>query len=435
MDSNNFFHPNHHGFRAKHSTSTAMIQMYDTWVQAVDKGELTGVCMLDMSAAFDVVDHDLLLSKLGLYGFDGRALEWMENYLSGRSQAVCIDGATSSFLPVTVGVPQGSILGPLCYILFTNDLPETILETNSHVHWSELTTHCQECGGLCCFADDSTYSVSSQGQRILEEKLNGKYRVMANYLGNNKLKLNDDKTHLLVMTTQQKQKMITIDIKINTPMGDIKPKKYEKLLGIYIQDDLKWTEYILKNDKSLIKQLGSRLNALKIISKAASFKVRLMVANGIFCSKLIFQISLWGGTEEYLLQALQVVQNKAARFVARRGKYTPIAELLRQCGWLGVRQLVVYHSVIQIYKTINNTYPKYIHSKLSSQFPYNTRLAQSDSVRMGSEFRPKLDLTEKSFMNRGTVNYNQLPPELRRTPELETFKKNLKDWIVENVKI
>ena len=171
---------------------------------------------------------------------------------------------------------------------------------------------------------------------------------MADYLGNNRLKLNDDKTHLLVMTTKQRHRILTVDTIIDTPVQEIKPIKTEKLLGIYIQNDLKWSEYIQNNDKSLLKQLTSRLNALRMISSVASFKVRLMIANGVFCSKLIFQISLWGGTEEYLLNSLQVVLNKAARFVAKRGKFTPVADLLRQCGWLSVRQLVFYHSVVQI---------------------------------------------------------------------------------------
>ena len=285
--------------------------------------------MMHMSAAFDVVDHDILLDKLKLYGFDDLALQWMKDYLSGRTQAVYIDGSLSSFLAVDVGVPQGSILGPLCYVLFTNDLPETILDTRSHVHWSKLTTHCAECGGLCCFADDSTYSVSSQNQDILKQKLDERYSVMASYLGNNRLKLNDDKTHLLIMTTRQKRRLINITTTINTPEEEIKPIKSEKLLGVFIQDDLKWTEYLQNNDKSLIKQLTTRLNGLRMIGSIASFKVRLMIANGIFLSKLIFQISLWGGADDYLLNSLQIIQNKAARFVTRRGRYTPVAELLK----------------------------------------------------------------------------------------------------------
>ena len=169
-----------------------------------------------------------------------------------------------------------------------------------------------------------------------------------------------------------------------------------------------------------------------MISNIASFKTRLMIFNQIFCSKLIFQISLWGGTEEYLLSSLQIVQNKAARFVSRRGKYTPVVELLRHCGWLSVRQLVLYHSVIQVYKTLLTSSPKYIHSKLSTEFPYNTRLSQSDSVRMGEDFKSKLELTEKSFMNRATISFNSLPAELRKIGKIEVFKKELKAWVLEN---
>ena len=139
--------------------------------------------------------------------------------------------------------------------------------------------------------------------------------------------------------------------------------------------------------------------------------------------------------KEYLLSSLQIIQNKAARCVARRVGYTPVVDLLKQCGWLSVRQLVLYHSVVLIYKTLMTTYPKYIHSKLCMEFPYNTRLAQSDSVRMGPDFKSKLELTEKSFMNRATVSYNNLPQEIRKSTKLETFKIKLKEWVLENCKL
>ena len=149
--------------------------------------------------------------------------------------------------------------------------------------------------------------------------------------------------------------------------------KSDKLLGIYFQDDLKWSEYIQNHDKSLT----TRLSAIKIISRVANFKVRLMIANGIFISKLIFQISLWGGAEGYLLQSLQVVQNRAARIVTRRGryKYSPAAELLKQCGWLSVRQFAVYQTCELVYKVLEHKYPQYNYKMLSSEYSRDNRQA------------------------------------------------------------
>ena len=120
LTDNKLLHPNHHSYRQHHNTTTALIQMYDTWIKAVDEGELAGVCLLDMSAAFDIVDHGLLLEKLELYGFNNDALSWIQSYLCDREQCVSIDGCLSRLLPVPTGVPQGSILGPILYIMFTN---------------------------------------------------------------------------------------------------------------------------------------------------------------------------------------------------------------------------------------------------------------------------------------------------------------------------
>ena len=103
--------------------------------------------------------------------------------------------------------------------------------------------------------------------------------------------------------------------------------------------------------------------------------------------------------------------------------------------WLSVKQLGFFHSVMLVYKAIKTTFPRYIYSKLSSEFPYNTRLAESEAVRMGTEFKTKLDLTEKSFMQRATLSYNQLPTSLRQVQKVENFKKQLKTWVQKNITI
>ena len=209
MDSNNFYNPNHHAYRSFHSTTTAMLQMYTTWLEALEQGDMAAVCMIDMSAAFDVVDTELLLEKMKLYGFDRNAIQWTWSYLTYRSQSVYIEGSLSSHLPLEAGVPQGSILGPIFYTIFTNELPEVVHEADCPVRDAEgitiFNTQCQECGGVCCYADDSTYSVQGSNSEELSAKLTDKYTALANFLTANKLKVNDEKTHLLVICTSQKR--------------------------------------------------------------------------------------------------------------------------------------------------------------------------------------------------------------------------------------
>ena len=500
FESNNLIHPSHHGFRANHNTTTALLQMYDNWVEAMDRGEATGVIYLDMSAAFDMVEHSVLLEKLLLYGFDIASYTWIKSYLEDRQQTVCIDGTCSPLLKVNIGVPQGSIIGPLLYIIFTNDLPEIV---HNHIHPQEpqqdptqepqdppqeqqhepqqepqqasqqepqqdhpqepqqdppqepqqdhpqerqdhsYNMYCHTCGSLCCFADDSSYSYSNKDPVVITEILTEKYNTIAEYMKSHKLKLNGGKTHLMLLLSDTARRTRN-DTTVELDTGDalITTTQWEKLLGGFIGQNLKFTEHIQNNEKSMIKTLNKRLNALRKVSKYASFKSRKMIANGIIMSNLTYLICWWSGCEDYLMNSLQVIQNKAARMVTKCGKRTPIKSLLSQCGWLSVKQLSVYHSLILVYKVLATQSPQYLYMKLSgvqgATF-YETRYMKNkqanQGIVLGDDSQATSELARNSFKYRATEKWNILPLEIRSAGKLTEFKRLLKAWVLENVDI
>ena len=433
------FHPNHHGFRKHHNTCTALIQMYDGWAEAVDRGQFTGVAMLDMSAAFDMVNHSLLLQKMELYGFDRDALQWVSAYLCNRIQSVCIDGILSTPLRIKTGVPQGSILGPLFYIIFTNELPESIYRCDKHgapeSPQSLFSLDCSSCGSICCFADDSTFSLVSSDPEELSNSLSEKFAAISEFLVANKLKLNEQKTQLILMATATKKRLTNPHLELITASGIVKEVSSAKLLGVHIHDDMKWADYIAYNEDSLIKGLNKRLIGLKKVCKYSDFKTRLMIANGIFLSKLIYLMPLWAGAESYLIRMLQIVQNKAARYITKKCPETSCLKLLTECGWLSVAQLATYHSLLVLHKTLVFKEPAYLDRMFDTEFPRNTRQASSGCIRISSSKKANLSLTLSSFKWRTYELYNKLPAELRKETSLKKFKRDLKEWVMKSIDI
>ena len=404
--------------------------MYDVWLDAVENDEVSAVVMLDMSAAFDVVDHEILLDKLKIYGVDESGLSWLKSYLSGRSQQVYIDGVLSE--PLIDGVPQGYMLGPL-YSLFTNDLPEVI-----HNHLADNETFfnikCSSCGSVCCYADDSTYTISSQDTDELNIAIDTKYKEIERYMASNKLVLNSDKTHLLVMATPyQHRHFQDFGISLNTGEEIIEPIATEKLLGGHITNNFSFNEHLKDNEKSLIRSLTSRVNALAKISKISSLKTRKMLADGLVTSKLLYLIQWWGGTHKYLINHLQILQNRAARLVTKSAWGTSTKVILSQCGWLSVSQLVHFHSLTLAYKMKKDQKPEYFRSKFNNNFPYDTRLSTEAGFRRQDHC--SLETTMTSFIPRTTKLWNDLPPEVRTAPTLKSFKVKLKTWILKTLPI
>ena len=243
---NKILHPSLHGYRKNRSTLTSLLEMYHKWVEAASHGQVSGAVMLDLSAAFDLVSTDILLKKLRIYGLQRDFLDWMKDYMSDRQQSVWIDHKYSNLLPCEAGVPQGSILGPLIFLIFVNDLPST------------LTSNMDQ------YADDSTISLTSQDSQETSVILTRDCEKVSSWMNENRLKINPDKTHILTLGTDHKLKKPENEIAVSMDGLDLEKSSNsaEKLLGCYFQANLKWTKQI-DNVKSKLAKRIAGLSTLK----------------------------------------------------------------------------------------------------------------------------------------------------------------------------
>ena len=170
---NNLLNPCQHGFRSKRSTHTALINVVDQWLNSIDKGQVTAVVFLDLSKAFDSVKHDILKAKLQVLGVNGIDLEWYNSYLSCCNQRVCYNGVLSSPKPITIGVPQGSALGPLLLLAYVNDLPKSIAKSSINMS-----------------ADDTAIYYSASDTKAIEDVLNADLSNLSVWIQSNGLALN-----------------------------------------------------------------------------------------------------------------------------------------------------------------------------------------------------------------------------------------------------
>ena len=244
----------------------------------------------------------------------------------------------------------------------------------------------------------------------------------------NRLVINGDKTHLVVMGTRRTARRRQ-EVAVIADGHTIKPTRVESLLGSVLCEDMKWRQHLIACDQSLTRQLTSRLNGLLKVSKSAPFSTRLAVANGIFMSKLCYLVQLWGGSEKYLVNAIQILQNRAARVVTGKSWYTPVRRLLKECKWLSVQQLIFFQTVVQAHKIVQGEGPFYFKQRFITQHPRDTRQAAGGSIWRGQ------DWTSSSFCERGALAYNSIPADIRNSTSFATFKSKLRKWVSSNVPI
>ena len=399
---NKLFHPNLHGYRKNRSTQTALLQLYDKWVKSAASGQVSGVVLIDLSAAFDLVDPELLIKKLKIYGLDGCFLTWIDSYLRDRHQAVWIDHVFSDFVSNSIGVPQGSNLGPLFFLIYYSDLLY-LLDCDVEV-----------------YADDSTMSTTGTSVGEIGGKLTTNCEKVVSWMSSNQLKLNADKTHVLEVGTQQRLN-ITEDIVVKMDGVTLveSEEKCELLLGVQIQANLKWNTHI----KTLIVKLKKRIAGLMKLKFLVPYLVRKTICQGIFNSVLVYCLLLFAGCNVIELKDLQLLQNKAAQIVTHSAPRTSRNLMFSELGWMTVNQLVAYHTLVTVFKIRKCGEPEYLASSLQNDGSTGKIIIPN----------PKLTLVKKSFSYRGATDWNMLPASVRSASKIGAFKHGARKWVFETV--
>ena len=401
---NSLLNPRQSGFRSLHSTVTALLDLSNEWCFNIDRGMINGVIFLDLRKAFDTVDHSLLLTKLKFIGIDNRTLKWFRSYLSGRRHKSFVNGILSDEQPITCGVPQGSILGPLLFLVYINDLTTSL----------EFST-----GRM--YADDTNITFASNNLIDLEREMNKDLRNIATWLTANKLTLNILKSEYMLISSRQRIAAFGGNFKLECNGMSLSMVVKTKCLGLQIDKHLTWDSHV----NSITKKVVSALVMLKRIKRLVPYKNLISVYKSTIEPYFDYCSTVWNSIGSELSSKLQRLQNRAARIITG-ARYTKRSkEVLSRLGWQTLKQRRLEQTAIMMFKISNKMTPNYLEEMFQRDFGskvYDLRSSDRNYVLP----KNRTDYYNKSFAFTGAKVWNSLPNDLKQITSLETFKKRLK---------
>ena len=420
-----------HGFLPNKSCLTQMIPFTSELAFTLNKSSRTDIVYFDFSKAFDTVNHDLILHKLKhQFGIDGLLLQFIKIYLENRKQQVIIGGSKSSPLPVHSGVPQGSILGPLLFVLFINDM-FSVVNNNTNI---------------ALYADDTKIwrEINRDVDQIeLQKDIDGLYQWSIE----NKMKFHPDKCKVLAVTNKMLSFALPFwEFMYNLNGNYLSYVKYEKDLGVHIDTHLNWTTHC-KAIATKANQTFGFVRRTCHFSKCSSQRrvLYLALVRSIFehCSPI------WSPQTKGALDMLDVIQRRAVKWIHKEPfvSYTDKVFLAKQKSLdllpISVKftytDIVIFHKIV--YEAINIGMPNYILKHTASEVTRVTRQNASiadntDTLKYKCSVTPKVDSFKNSFFVRTYIKWNQVPLHIRSIPEPSRFSSSLKEhlWLILGLK-
>lgn len=414
LDSNRLMPKDQSAYRRGHSTETAIMKVFGDIVDATANGQLALLCSLDLSAAFDTVDHDILIHRLERsYGFNGQVLAWLNGYLTNRTQSVWWNGSMSSTRPAHFGVPQGSVLGPLLFVLYVADI-------GSIVSSAGLLSH--------AYADDSQiYGFCSPDETDgLRVRILNCISAVNHWTAVNRLALNPDKTELLWVSTPRRACMIP-RIQFSIEGTEVAPVKELRLLGVTLDESLTLTGHI----SNVTRSCYYHLRKIVKIRRYLTIDATIQLVRASILSRLDYCNSILLGLPDCQLNRLQSVLNAAARVIFGVKWNEHVTPILRdRLHWLRIPQRIKYKRCWLTYRMLRDpTCPDYLTAliRMPTTTEVRSRLRSSGRARLFIPPPAKTAIFGERSVSRGNpALWNALPDDVTEATSPEMFARRLK---------
>ena len=396
---------NQYAFREFSTTDAAVSQISEQISSKIEDGLVTCATFVDLAKAFDTIDFKILTNKLHSYGIRGLPAKLISNYLSNRKQNVTLNGKKSKTANIKCGVPQGSILGPLLFLIYINDLPNS---TQMDVK---------------LFADDACFIQYNQNFTDLEKTTNMELAKVDNWMKTNKLTINYDKTNYIIFTKQDKN----VEFKLQMNSNTIQMVQETKYLGVIIDANLNW--------KSQIQTVKTKLSrACYIMSKIKHYVdsgTLKMIYYSLIFPHINYCVCVWGGVADYILKPLIILQKRAIRIITKSDYKAHTAPLFKQL------KILNFDSIYTL--SLANIFHKIQHDKILGTFnlkkldqihQYETRLATSNNYYSNSF---TTNLGKNTFIAAGIRKWRNIPTKIKSLPN-HLFKTEMKILLLEKQK-
>ena len=396
------------GFRQKHSCHTAVTRLVDTWLSAINDNHLTGAVFLDFKKAFDLVDHNILMTKLKAYLVNHKAVSFFRSYFSERKQKVLLNGSYSSKGHVKCGVPQGSILGPVLFSIFINDLP---------LHISNPQIYCD------MFADDGTIHVQEKNIIAINTQLQESLNEISDWCTHNAMILNPLKTECMVVCTRQKRQLGPLLLNLSMADTTIKQVSKHRLLGVIIDQNLTWQDHI----SHICKTISKNMFMLSKLKHLTDILTRQMFYNAHIKSHLDYASTVWDTPSENHLKKLNSLHRRAVKLILPDTTLTT-DEKFRKLSILPLSSHLKFNKGVIMFKVANRTVPEYL------QNFFIRRVLSYSSSRQGQFLitYPRINIYKCSLSFSGASLWNSLPPDIIHISSLSSFKKKLFEYLMLN---